>query len=213
MRGAAAGSHAVDPANPRVRKILDAASGLFMRAGYGATSMDAIAGAAGVSKVTVYSHFASKERLFAAIVDRESRRVVARMSFPDVADLPVRDGLIRIGTTFLDLLMTPRVLAIFRVVIAEIARFPELGQVFYRAGPDVSVTHIAGYLADASARGVIEVRDPRLAAGHFLGMLRGDTHLRGLLGLDTPATAVRARAVEQAVDAFLRAYAPRATRD
>ena len=49
--------------------ILNVAKRLFTTQGFDSTSMDAIAAAAGVSKLTVYSHFQDKERLFTAAVE------------------------------------------------------------------------------------------------------------------------------------------------
>ena len=50
-------------------QIIEAATKLFMKSGYGAVSMDAIAARANVSKRTVYGHFADKATLFIAIMD------------------------------------------------------------------------------------------------------------------------------------------------
>jgi len=44
--------------------ILEAAKTLFLSRGFGATSMDAVAAGAGVSKLTVYNHFSDKDTLF-----------------------------------------------------------------------------------------------------------------------------------------------------
>ena len=47
--------------------ILDAAGNLFSGQGFAATSVDAVAAAAGVAKGAVYHHFASKEAIFEAV--------------------------------------------------------------------------------------------------------------------------------------------------
>ena len=52
--------------------FLDAATELFARQGYGATSVDQIALRAGSTKPTLYARFASKEELYARAVDREA---------------------------------------------------------------------------------------------------------------------------------------------
>jgi len=59
--------------------ILDAAIDLFVKEGFEKTSMDAIALAAGVAKGTLYYHFASKEGIIDAVVERYARTMEARL--------------------------------------------------------------------------------------------------------------------------------------
>lgn len=193
----------------KAEKVLDAAQRVFSQYGYGATSMDTLAQVAGVSKATVYAHFGSKKALFAAMVRAECQRSMAEMAIPAEEDgRDLRETLTRIGHNFLRLILRPRVLAIFRVVIAETPRFPELGRIFYASGPELTLAGVARYLERADSQGQIATDDPQLAAHQFLGMLRGDLHLRGLLGVaDTPPMQLQ-RIADQAVEAFLRAYAP-----
>ena len=54
--------------DPRRRKLMDAALGIFVRFGFRKTSMDEVARAAGVSRQVLYLHFATKEELFRATV-------------------------------------------------------------------------------------------------------------------------------------------------
>src|SRR3954469_14225112 len=69
--------------------VLDAAFELFLEHGYDGTSMEAVARAAGVSKPVVYDCFASKGKLFTALLRRERTRVLAQIA----AALPRRaDG-------------------------------------------------------------------------------------------------------------------------
>ena len=56
------------PVSPKRRAIVRAATELFLRAGYGAVSMDAIAARAGVSKRTLYRHVSGKDALFGAVI-------------------------------------------------------------------------------------------------------------------------------------------------
>src|SRR5437868_12962540 len=80
--------------------ILEAAMALFPDRGYDGTSVEAIAQAAGVSKLTVYSHFADKETLFGAAVTECCAQMLPHRLFEPVADLPVRDSLLGIGRAF-----------------------------------------------------------------------------------------------------------------
>ncbi len=193
--------------NAKANAALDAAQYLFGEHGYGATSMDAVAAKAGVSKATVYAHFNNKQQLFAAMVRRECDRCIQKMAIPDdVHDMQLQAALRRIADAFLQVLVMPRILAIFRVVIAEARRFPELGHIFYDSGPGVTFAGVVTYLERAQAQGLIRTDCPRLAAYQFLGMLRGDLQLRALLGIAEPGEVERI--AETSVAAFLRAYAP-----
>ena len=186
-------------------KALDAAQLLFSEHGYGATSMDAVATQAGVSKATVYAHFENKQRLFAAMVQRECERCIRKMAIPDdVHDLELVAALLRIAHAFLQVITTPRILDIFRVVISETRRFPELGQIFYDSGPGVTIAGVVHYLQRAEAQGLIKTDCPNLAAYQFLGMLRGDLQLRALLGIGEKAELDRI--AQSCVKAFIRAH-------
>jgi AcrR family transcriptional regulator len=68
--------------------VLDAAFKLFLEHGYEGTSMEAVAGATGVSKPVVYACYPSKEELFKALLGREEERVLAEIAaaLPDVAE-------------------------------------------------------------------------------------------------------------------------------
>ena len=92
----------------KAESILAAAKRAFLAAGFGAVSMDAIAREAGVSKATVYAHFAGKEELFGAVIGRECERYFARVSADELDPLDVRGSLTVLGRRFLDLLLSAR---------------------------------------------------------------------------------------------------------
>ncbi len=196
------------PRSGKAPQILSAAREVFTERGYGAASMDAIARAAGVSKATLYAYFSGKEALFAAIISGECGRFGPTLCGAEDEPRDVRADLLRIGGTFAELLLSPSTLAIYRVVIAEAPRFPELGRIFYESGPNAALTRLANYLQAATERGLIAVPEPRLAAEQLVGMIRGASHLRQLLNVRSKADPDPTRFVEGAVDVFLRAYAP-----
>lgn len=173
--------------------VLDAARTLFTEHGFGATSMDAIAAAAGVSKATVYAHYDGKQALFAATTARGCERVMADMAIPsDVEDLPPAVALERIARSFVAAIFAPENLALLRVVMAEVRRFPELGGIFYDCAPGLTRSEVARYLERARAHGLIDTADCDLAAAQFLAALRGDLHLRALLGQPVTADEIEA---------------------
>lgn len=190
-------------------RILAAARDGFMRTGYGDTSMDWIAKAAGVSKATLYSHFDSKPQLFAAMIGAECRRVALALVTPSAGTLDTRKTLLGAGEQFLEFLTSPAGLAMFRLVVGETARFPELGVAFYECAPAEMKARLSAYLAAAAARGELAIEDAELASMQFLGMVKGDIHLRCLFDQGyKPTAAELRRSAQGAVDTFLCRYGP-----
>lgn len=195
------------PLSPKASLVLEAAQEIFTECGYGTASMDAIAARAGVSKATVYAHFSSKEGLFEAMMENECRRCIEQMQIPaHVEQLALRPALTQIARSFLKLVLTPRLLSIYRVAISESRRFPELGLIFYNSGPKVTLDGLANYLETAKTNGIIQTDDARLAAYQFLGLLRGDLQLRALVGIERLSADAIERLADHGVDTFLRAY-------
>lgn len=196
--------------SPKRQAVLEAAAELFMAQGYGAVSMDAIARAAAVSKATLYAHFASKDVLFATIINEACRQNVAVTEFlpPDAPDLAA--ALSTMAGRILRFLLEDRALAIHRVVVAECVRFPELGRAFFDNGPGVFRTAFGNWLASLHAAGRLNVPDPAMAADQFISLVRGaGVFLRASLGLKPPPSEADIDAtVAAAVRTFLRAYEP-----
>ena len=196
-----------DGGNPKAQQILAAARHVFVEQGYGSASMDVIARTAGVSKATLYAHFAGKDALFAAMVGAECRRMSAVLDAPAFDEADIRAALRQIAGHFIELLMTGRALAIYRIVVAETPRFPELGRIFFETGPDRLLGRVADFLRRAGARGALEVPAPRLAAAQFIGMVRGEVYLRRLLGIEPAAAEGELdRYIDGCVELFLSHY-------
>jgi TetR/AcrR family transcriptional regulator, mexJK operon transcriptional repressor len=195
------------PLNSKAESILAGAKRAFLAAGFGAVSMDAIAREAGASKATVYAHFAGKEELFGAVIGRECERYFARFSAGELDPGDVRASLTVLGRRFLELLLSPDAIALYRIILAEVTRFPGLGEVFWRAGPERQRLQIEDFLRSAIAGGTLVIADTRLAAEQFVSLVRGDIQLRHVLRIEGNADRRGiSAAVEDAVDTFLRAF-------
>jgi TetR/AcrR family transcriptional regulator, mexJK operon transcriptional repressor len=193
--------------NSKAESILAAAKRTFLAAGFGAVSMDTIAREAGVSKATVYAHFAGKEELFGAVIGRECELYFARFSAGELDPRDVRTSLTVLGRRFLELLLSPDSIALYRIILGEVRRFPGLGEVFWRAGPERQRAQIESFLQNAIATGTLAPADTRLAAEQFVSLVRGDIQLRHVLRLESDADRrVVSAAVEDAVATFLRAF-------
>jgi TetR/AcrR family transcriptional regulator, mexJK operon transcriptional repressor len=195
------------PTGGKAESILAAAKQAFLANGYGAVSMDLIARVAGASKATVYAHFAGKEELFEAVIERECERYFASFSAGEFDTSDVRAALAVLGRRFLDLVLSPDASALYRIIVAEVTRFPALGEVFWRAGPERERVQIEGFLRSAIAAGRLSPHDPRLGAEQFISLVRGDIQLRQVLRLEAvPGAGEIGRAADAAVDTFMRAF-------
>ena len=185
--------------------ILDAAEDVFADEGYGA-SMDRVAEMAGVSKQTIYKHFAAKDRLFDAMVARRSERITEPVMMADAAR-PVAEVMADLGARFMDLMVDGQLNCLLRTLLS-VGPSTEVARHFYKTGPAVSLSRIAYYLKRQHDEGRLSVPDPMLAAEHFFGLLNGHTQLRGLLGVAAPMGPAEKQArVEAAVRVFLAGYA------
>jgi TetR/AcrR family transcriptional repressor of mexJK operon len=189
--------------------ILCAAAELFLRNGFQTTSMDAVAQRAGVSKQTVYSHFANKEELFKACI----RAKVAGYGFEDTARVTtgdLRTALLTIARRFVDLLFDPEVIAMHRVVMAEAVSQPRIAALFYESGPQRTKAAVSVFLQEHVVRGRLRIGDDHLfyAAVQLLNMAIGMYQTELLLGLRQSVSDEELQPhLERVVEDFLRLYA------
>jgi AcrR family transcriptional regulator len=196
------------PRDPeRLRRIMEAARNHFYAHGLERASVDAIAAEAGVSKMTVYSHFGSKEGLFEAVVKDRTERVMDGASGGDALDpLKPRETLLAFGEQFLALTREEHTLGKFRSLYSAASAHPEACQAFYRQGPERLNNQLATYLRHANEAGTLKVKNARLAADLFLAMFLGDGHMRGMLMMEMPDTREDKALIREAVRVFLAGY-------
>jgi TetR/AcrR family transcriptional regulator, mexJK operon transcriptional repressor len=187
--------------------ILRGARKAFLAGGFGAVSMDTIAREAGVSKATVYAHFGSKEELFGAVVADVAEQRFAGFSALELDPSDIEASLNTIARRFLDLVLSPEAVAVNRIIIGEVTRFPALGNVFWQAGPARNRAQIEGFLRRAADAGSLAIEDVGLATEQFSSLVRGEIHLRRLFDVENPDDpADLAGAARNAVATFLRAF-------
>jgi TetR/AcrR family transcriptional repressor of mexJK operon len=197
-----------EPPSGKAEVIRAAAERAFLEHGFGAVSMDTIARQAGVSKATVYAHFANKEQLFGAVIAAVSERF-GGFSALELDPRDIEQSLDTMARRFLDLILSPESIAVNRIVVGEVTRFPMLGGVFWDAGPARVRAEIEGFLRGAGQVGSLGISDARLAAEQFISLVRGEIHLRRLLRLGAEGDPASLNAAaESAVATFLRAFRP-----
>jgi len=169
-------------------RILDVAAGLFLTEGYGATSVEAVAQRAKISKRTFYHRFPDKAALFDAVL----RRIIQGLRPPP--DVPVFEGgdlsevLRRLARLALRASVAPMTLALTRLMLTEAQRFPELATIIAREGSrGEAVRQITALLEHESHAGQLAIDRPEFAAEQFLSLLMTVPQRRAL-GLGTPMT-------------------------
>ena len=191
------------------RAIQEAGTAVFLRRGYESASMDLIAAEANVSKQTIYNHFHSKDELFKAIITDMTAMLVVPLSMKEAAKSTPERLLRSFARDFLRLMLQPSSLALYRLIVAESARFPELGAALFAAGAGQLISMLADYLDWETKKGRLAVDHPERAAELFIGMLSGRVQLRALLGVrDIPTKSELDSRVTHSVSSFLMLYAP-----
>ncbi len=166
-------------------RILDVATTLFLGHGFGATSIEAVAKRASISKRTFYHRFRGKEVLFEAVV----RRLIERWMPPfdaallDAPSLP--EALRRAAEYMLSVALTPEALALHRTVIAEARRFPGLARIMHELGAASGVERISRHFERRIDSGELGRIDTRFAAEQFILMVVTGPQRRAL-GLGMP---------------------------
>lgn len=199
------------PKDPGKRAaILDAAKRLFVAQGFDGVSMDEIASDAGVSKLTVYSHFGDKESLFGEAVRAHCEAGMPAHLFEADPTMPLRERLASIGRAFFAMIMTPEAIAGHRILCSPQVATSAMPEVFWEAGPQRVQKSFTELLERRIAAGELDVDDVERAAAQFFTLLKGEQHAKAVFGYscsrrqDTPDEHVDA-----VVELFLRAYARR----
>lgn len=196
------------PPDPRKREaILEAARRQFLLHGYDA-SLEAVAGEAQVSRQTIYNLYGGKDELFVAVLADHTEELTAPLAEASDA-VSTRETLTELARRFVAAVLSPESVQFQRALIACTQRFPKLAQSFYEVAPAKALGRLAAYLEAETRRGRLGVREPRMAAEHFLGMLKGNLHSCLLFGQEAVEPPEQAeQRIAYSVDCFLRAHAP-----
>jgi TetR/AcrR family transcriptional repressor of mexJK operon len=186
--------------------IIEAARALFASLPFNLVTMEAVAMRAGVSKMTIYSHFQDKETLFETVVLATSDQMIAALSAPDQGG-GLRERLIAIGTEFLGIILGTDLCKMAHTLPGALRANPALAERFYAAGPGRVRAALAGMIAASGERGELLVDDADRAADDLVALWEGSMPAKiafGLTGLSS-ADDIRQRAI-RGTEVFLRAY-------
>jgi AcrR family transcriptional regulator len=187
--------------------ILDIATEVFQDVGYEKASMAAISSRVGGSKATLYNYFPSKEELFLAVMEHKADRHMNGVFDQLHHDAPLRDVLIRFGKAFLEMRLTPELVAIHRMAEHEADR-TVVGQLIFHNGIERGWKTAANFLAECMQRGVLPESDPMVAAWHLKALIEAEICDRRMLGVirETPPTDELMALVSRGVAVWLKGY-------
>ena len=167
----------------RRRAFLDAANIVFLEKGYANATLGDVIARSGGSRQTLYELFGGKQGLFEAIIAERNAEIFQPLRAVDLLDRPPDDVLVEIGTRFLQRVLAPEALGIFRQVLAEGPAMRELSERFWALGPGRTVTAFEGYFEELTRRGALRLTDANRAARQFQGMLLGNFQVECMLGV------------------------------
>jgi TetR/AcrR family transcriptional regulator of autoinduction and epiphytic fitness len=199
-------NHAIPKArrNGSQEAIVSAAERLFLERGFGSVSMDDLASAAGVARRTLYNQFASKEEIFREMLLRVAGQL--EHAFPPGIETQgdVEDVLRLVARMILALHKHPEYLGFLRMVVADSRQFPWIAEEF-AAVMEPQTERLVRYFAHLTAMGILDCRNPMLAAHQFMGMLNELSlwpRMTGRESVPVPEKDI----IEETIRMFLRHY-------
>lgn len=197
------------PRPAKQRAILKAASAVFLAEGYERASLDQIAQQAGVSKQTIYSHFADKQDLFKAICTELTEKLTIPLRRASPRATMLSDRLAQLGEDVLAMMCDPASLELHRLLLNAVTRFPELGETAYQAGANRMLDDLSALLLERSRVGdglpaTLDAARARRLAEQFIGMLGGFHQRRALLGVTPMSDGERRIYIRECVELILQ---------
>jgi len=194
------------PLTTRGLLIRDAAQQLFFKHGFDETSLEMIINEAGGSRRSIYNEFGNKQGLLLAVVNGQVSKQAETLT--DInRSLSAKYALNDVCYKFVLGMLSPSIMSLFRLVVQQVVKFPELGEVINQKGRLTGVLPLTDYLSWLVEQKVLEIDDCHFAAQMLLEMAKGPLHTRALL---IPNMAVSEEEiqlqVDKAVDIFLKGH-------
>ncbi len=187
------------------QEVLDVATDYFLAHGYQGASINAMARSSGISKESIYRYFSSKKQLFEAVIGRELAEYQAGLRFFSAEKtMDLREALVNIAETVLCLVTMDRTLALRRLIFDEARRSPDVGQHYYKIGPEYAFAAVEEIFRSHHAQSDF---DAAILSHHFLALVCFLPILERECALDpAPARAQIRQRVESIVADFMKAF-------
>ncbi|HWU77314.1 MAG TPA: TetR/AcrR family transcriptional regulator [Rhodanobacter sp.] len=193
--------------------ILEAAKSLFIRNAFAGTSMDAIAADAGVSKLTVYSHFGDKDNLFREVIRSRIQDLLPEQTYAYDPQEDIHDVLLRVALKHAHLDCNAETVGTFRAILSDCRQGnPRYGKLIWEEGATRTHGLMERLLQQAVDAGQLDIDDVPRASVQFLTLIKGNLMMRQMFGCtECPIGYIQEieATARAGVVMFLRAYLPR----
>jgi len=192
--------------SPRGLLILDAAQNLFYNLGFDETSLAMIINEAGGSRRSIYNEFGNKHGLLMAVIQRQVK-IQSEILTSINRDLDAKEALNQVCFRFVVGMLSPELMSLFRLVVQQVVKFPELGEMIYKNGPITGILPLVDYLTWLTEQKVLKIENCHFSAQMLMEMAKGPLHTRSLLLPDKKVSDEEiSYQVAKAVDIFLHAH-------
>jgi len=186
--------------------ILNAAQQLFFQYGFDETSLEMIINEAGGSRRSIYNEFGNKQGLLMAVIQRQVSLQAQTLSSIN-RELSPEDALNDVCFRFVQGMLSLTIRSLFRLVVQQTVKLPELGEIIYQKGPMSGVLPLVSYLNYLVERNILQIEDCHFAAQMLLEMAKGPLHTRTLLMPHKEVSDDEIKQqVQKAVEIFLKAH-------
>ncbi|MEW6214974.1 MAG: TetR/AcrR family transcriptional regulator [Nitrospirota bacterium] len=183
------------------KRLLEATLRLISEKGYlGATTRE-IAQVAGVTELTLFRHFGSKERLFEEVLNRYTFLPKLRELLPELDGLSYDRALGVIGIRFIETLKERKTLV--KIMLSEINLYPDKIRVVYNSFIDELIGTLADYIRTLQKRGMLRPFPPKMATRAFLGMIFSYFMAEEIMGGRNIAKREMEKMIGEFVDIFV----------
>lgn len=195
----------------RRQQILEGALRVFSTKGFHkATNKDIAAAAGGISPGLIYWYFKDKEDLFVSLLHERISVLQLADHSEELMALPPRVALRLVGDTYLGIFRTPQNVALLRIILSEVSRFPQVGELFYKAIARKLFNLLSGYLQHQIDLGVLRPHDTATATRSFIGMFVVQVLAREFFRQPEALAASDEQILDTVIEIFVRGLEARA---
>ncbi len=189
------------------KQILEAAKALFLKSGYHGSSMNQIAKAAGVTKLTVYNHFQDKENLFICAIEKTCEASIQAQPFTLSADSDFKRAFFQACELALGLIYLPEAIKLEHLLVELTVEKSPLAARFYHASHQRMRLLWEDFFRQAIEFGFIQADAVEQQTSLILSLLLGVRHHEVLLELcPAPNAAEIEKIIKDSMNLFLLKY-------